>query len=135
MLTALATGGFIASYMVTDGLGVRLAGTATGYAAWQSVISGSMVTGLFVIIRRKPLPLPRGSQGWRVALAGVLATLGYCIAIWAMSGSGMGGVSALRETSIVFAALIGVMFLKERMTPLKWVGVASVTLGVMSLSL
>lgn len=135
VLAALATGGFIASYMVVDGLGVRVAGSATGYAAWQALVGNGLVASVYLVIRRQPLPIPRTKRGAQTAVAGALGALGYCIAVWAMSGTGMGSVSALRETSIVFAALIGIVFLKERMTAQKWIGVATVTAGVISLSI
>ncbi len=133
--TAIATGGFIAGYMVIDGLGVRLAGSAEGYAAWQALIGNGLVASLYLVIRRRPMPVPRGKDGLQIATAGMLGALGYCIAVWAMSQSGMGNVSALRETSIVFAALVGVAFLGEEMTGLKWAGVVSVAAGVFCFSL
>lgn len=109
IVAALATGLFIAGYMVVDGLGVRVSQSATGYAAWQAVIAGLLIPLSFIIIRRHRLALPRGSEGVKTAVAGVLATLGYCIAVWAMSLNNMGGVSAIRETSVLFAALIGIV--------------------------
>ena len=78
--------------------------------------------------------MPRGRGGALVVGAGILGTLGYCIAIWAMSRSAMGGVSAIRETSILFAALIGTFVLHEKMTVPKILGALMVTVGVIFLS-
>lgn len=133
-VAAFATGVFIASYMVVDGLGVRLSQSATSYAAWQAVAAGFLIPASYGVIRRRAPGLPRGKEGALVVGAGVLGTLGYCIAVWAMSRSTMGGVSAIRETSIVFAALIGTFVLNEKMTPQKFLGVLVVAAGVVCLS-
>ena len=133
-VAALATGVFIAGYMVVDGIGVRLAGSALSYAAWQAVVAGLLIPLSYIVIRRQPVRLPRGNDGAKVVVAGLLGTLGYCIAIWAMSQSAMGGVSAIRETSILFAALIGTVVLGEKMTPQKMFGALAVTIGVVCLS-
>lgn len=131
---AFVTGIFIASYMVVDGLGVRLSESAPSYAAWQAVAAGLLIPLSFIIIRRRAPALPRGKEGALVVGAGILGTLGYCIAIWAMSQSAMGGVSAIRETSILFAALIGTFVLHEKMTVPKILGALLVTVGVVCLS-
>lgn len=134
-IAALITGLFIAGYMVVDGLGVRVSQSAAGYAAWQAVVAGFLIPFTFTLIRGHRLHLPHGSEGVKSAVAGVLATLGYCIAVWAMSLSNMGGVSAIRESSVLFAALIGVVVLRERLTFRKLIGAVTVTTGVIFLSL
>lgn len=133
-IAALITGGFIAAYMVVDGLGVRIAGSALGYAAWQAVVAGILIPVSYMIIRRRVLTMPPRREGATVLVAGVLSTLGYCIAVWAMSLTSMGGVSALRETSILFAALIGVFILKEKLSLEKILCAVAVTVGVICVS-
>jgi len=133
-IAAFGAGVFIASYMVVDGLGVRLSDGAASYAAWQAVVAGFLIPLSYVAIRRRTPALPRGKAGALVIGAGILGTLGYCIAVWAMSRSTMGGVSAIRETSILFAALIGAFMLNEKMTPQKILGALTVTIGVVCLS-
>lgn len=133
-LAALISGVFIASYMVVDGLGVRVSERAISYAAWQAVIAGCLIPLSFIVIRRRAPALPRGKDGFTVIVAGILSTLGYCIAVWAMSLTSMGGVSAIRETSILFAALIGILVLHEQLTASKVIGAIAVTLGVICLS-
>ena len=134
-LAALMAGGFIASYMVVDGIGVRVGENALGYAAWQAVAAGVLIPLAYVFIRRETLPMPRGREGLAVVIAGILSTFGYCIAVWAMSLNTMGGVSALRETSILFAALIGVVFLRENLSVQKILCALAVTSGVVIISL
>jgi len=121
--------------MVADGLGVRLSESATGYAAWQAVIAGALIPLAITMIRRQAPKMPKGKEGAMVMGAGILATLGYCIAVWAMSLTTMGGVSAIRESSILFAALIGVFVLGEKLTMQRLSGAIAVTGGVILLSL
>lgn len=134
-IAALTAGGFIASYMVVDGLGVRVAYSALEYAAWQAVVAGTFIPLTYMLIRRRWLTIPTKKDGATALIAGTLSTLGYCIAVWAMSLTSMGGVSALRETSIVFAAIIGVLFLKEQLSIQKFLCAFAVTMGVIFMSL
>ena len=131
---ALATGAFIASYMVSDGIGVRVSAHATGYAAWQAVTQGVAMPVVYWAIRRRPPDLPKGAPGVRVVVAAVIGVFSYCVVVWAMSRSPMGQVSALRETSILFAALIGAVFLHEPITPRRLLGAAVIASGAICLS-
>jgi uncharacterized membrane protein len=70
------------------------------------------------------------------SLVGGLVSIGaYGIVIWAMQSGAMGGVSALRETSVVFAALIGRLFLGEAMSAKRWAVCAVVAAGAVCLGL
>lgn len=115
-MAALVAGMFIASYMVVDGVGVRVSGQPEGYAAWQAVAQGFGMPLVYWLVRRRPPGLPRGASGLKVVLAAIIGTLGYCVIVWAMGRAPMGQVSALRETSILFAAVIGAVFLREPVT-------------------
>ncbi|MDG5749167.1 EamA family transporter [Qipengyuania sp. XHP0207] len=130
LVSAIAAGAFIASYMVVDGLGVRASGSPTGYASWQAAFAGFLIPLAFIVIRRKAPVIPTGKEGASLIFAGVLSALAYCVAVWAMSDAKMGAVSALRETSILFAALFSALALREKMTPGKLIGAVSVTAGV-----
>ena len=111
---ALATGVTIALYSLSDGMGVRRAGDDFSYILWLLAIEGLplLLVGLWLRrgrIRASFVPaLPRGIVG------GICAGLGYGIVIWAMGRAPMAHVSALRETSVILAALIGTMLLRER---------------------
>ena len=108
-----ATGAMIAVYTIIDGLGARRAGAALSYIAWMNVFES---TSLLVAAR-----VWRGARIWaalradlpRTVVAGVMATVGYGIVIYAMSRGAMAHVSALRETSVILAALIGTLVLGE----------------------
>jgi len=116
ILAALATGAFIAGYMVTDGVGVRLSGQPPAYFAWMSLAQGAPMPLVYLAIRRR-LPKVRGDrETWTALGGGVLGFVGYGIVVWALSMTAMAKVSGLRETSILFAAILGVVFLKEPFT-------------------
>lgn len=113
---ALGTGAFIGAYSVTDGVGVRLSGNAVSYTLWMEMLAG--VAFPFVYAHRRDWQsILRGPRETMLAATGgIISTLGYGIIIYAMSRGPMGSVSALRETSVVFAALIGAVFLHEKLT-------------------
>ncbi len=113
---ALGTGCFIGAYSVTDGIGGRLSGAPVAYTVWMSLIYGAAMPLVYIALRGRR-GLMRGAREIGVAAAGgVVSLLGYGMIIFAMSLGPMGSVSALRETSVVFAALIGRFFLSERLT-------------------
>lgn len=134
-LAALATGGFIAAYMVVDGLGVRRSGAAIGYAAWQAVLEGFPMLFVYTAIRKRWPGVAMDRELGKMAIGAAISVTAYGVVIWAMSLSPMGQVSALRETSILFAALIGVVFLKERLTPRRVVGALMIAGGAMALGM
>lgn len=110
---ALGTAVFIAAYTVTDGMGVRRAEAVAAYVAWLAVLDGFPVLCLAAWRRRGQFLALAGETLWTSGAGGLLQLLAYGLVLWAMSFSPMAGVSALRETSVIFAALIGAYLLKE----------------------
>lgn len=116
LLFALGTGCFIGAYSVTDGVGARLSGSPIGYTIWMCLSWGLLMPTTYIMLR-DAASLVRGSREMLTAGAGGLASLlAYGIVIFAMAHGAMGPVSALRETSVVFAALIGRVFLRENLS-------------------
>jgi len=115
LAAALATGVSIAAYTLVDGLGVRASGNWLGYTA--GIFSFSIVVPLWFLAKSGTtfFKAPAGEIAKAVG-GGVISLLAYGAIIWAMQESAMGAVSALRETSVVFAALLGAIFLRERLT-------------------
>ncbi|WP_244848779.1 DMT family transporter [Caballeronia sp. SL2Y3] len=114
-LAAFVTGATIAVYTVIDGIGVRASGHALSYTAWMFAFYLLMLP-LFIALRgRHALRAPAAVVAQNVA-GGLVSVAAYGIVIWAMQFGAMGAVSALRETSVVFAALIGRIFLGEQLT-------------------
>lgn len=126
---ALGTGCFIAAYSVTDGIGVRLSGAPMAYTVWMCALWGVLMPLVYIGLRdRKSLFTLR--PGFFTALGGGLVSLlAYGIIIYAMSGAPMGAVSALRETSVLFAALIGYFFLGETLTVRKMLACVVIATG------
>ena len=129
ILLALATGLLIASYTTIDAIGVRATGNPAVYATWICLIYGMLLPATFVAIRGK-LALDIRSPETLKALAGGLVSLaayGAVIAAFALGPAGP--ITALRETSVVFAALIGRLFLGEALTPRRIAACTVVALG------
>ena len=130
VLYALLTGTFIASYTVVDGLGVRQAGSILGFAVWLTVADG-LLTFLLVSIW-KPFAVRQVlRRNWLVGfLGGALQVGAYWIIIWALALAPMAMVSSLRETSVLFAAVISTFVLKEGFGVWRFVSAGLVTLGL-----
>ncbi len=131
---ALSNAVIIATYTVVDGLGVRQAEHALQYVAILFLLDG-WPFGLMVLLRRGPaVAWPYARARAPMALVAASASLGsYGIALWAMTRAPVALVAALRETSVLFAVLIGVAFLKEAFTLRRAVGTAAIVAGVMAL--
>lgn len=127
---ALLTGVSIASYTVVDGLGVRQAGSVLGYAVWLTIGNGVLTFIIALFWKKREI--------WRVmkgnittGIAGGTMQIGaYWIIVWALAIAPMGMVSALRETSVLFAALISTFLLKEGFSVWRFVSASLVTFGL-----
>ena len=135
ILAALATGLFIASYTVTDGIGSRLSGHPQSYAAWLFLFQGAPMPLVYMAMRGRLAIDPYDRETLKAASSGILSLLGYGIVIWALALSPMGQVSALRETSILFAVLLGRVFLGERLTLNRIVAGVTIAIGAIVLSI
>lgn len=130
LLFAAGTAAFIAAYTIVDGIGVRAAGSVAGYIAWLFALDAIPIVVVAWVLRRRELRWTVRSE-WRKGLVGgVLALCAYGLVIWAMSLAAMAAVSALRETSVIFAALIGTILLKERFGGLRISAAVLVAAGV-----
>ena len=135
VLYACGSGVIIACYTVLDGMGVRQAGGAAGYVVWLFMLDALPLTLLVMFRRGRELRQIMVLE-WRKSLfGGTLAIVAYGLVIWAMSRGSMAQVSALRETSVVFAVLIGVFALKERFGPKRLLASVLVVAGLLILHL
>ena len=128
-LFALATGGFIASYTLVDGIGARASGTASGYMVWISLLSALSILASIHWLQRSQRRPP--SQRTRRAgiIVGLMSYGATWLVIWAMTQAPIALVSALRETGVVFAVIIGVAVLKERLNLARLVSIATTLTG------
>lgn len=139
---AAMTGLSIATYTVTDGVAVRHSGTAAGYTAWMMLVEGLMMSVAFATILARRGAAVGDRVGDRVGdgagdragdraglqatlralgrgdvvrgvIAGALSLLAYGLVLWAQTRGALAAVSALRETSVIFGAALGSVFLRE----------------------
>lgn len=133
---ALANALVIAAYTLTDALGVRASGDALQYVAALYLVHGWPFALLVLGRRGGGACLAYARARWPVAALGALASLlSYGIALWAMTQAPVATVAALRETSVLFAALLGTWLLKEAFTPQRAAGTALILAGVAALRL
>ncbi|HEX5600836.1 MAG: EamA family transporter [Pseudomonadota bacterium] len=132
---ALLTSITITSYTLVDGLGARIGPSPAPYIVWLFLLNGIVMAAYGLI--RVPAAMVQGAKSsWYMALTGgVLLTSAYAIAIWAMTVAPIALVAALRETSVLFATLIGIVFLREPVYALRIVAGCVVLVGIVLLRL
>lgn len=115
-MMALGTGCFIAAYSLVDGTGARLSGSAVGFYAWLGLANAAIFTLYMAATTPQVLrDLPRAGRKvfW---IGGSASFLAYSLVIWSFTQAPIALVTALRETSIIFALLIGVLLMGERLS-------------------
>ena len=113
LLAAVGTGLTIAAYTTVDGVGVRLSASPVGYIGWLILLQ-SLCVPLFAVVRRRDVLL---KQPRRILLsglaAGALSVLAYGLVLWAQTRGALAPIAALRETSVIFGAIIGTLVFRE----------------------
>jgi drug/metabolite transporter (DMT)-like permease len=132
---ALSNAAIIAVYTLVDGAGARASGNAASYAAWLTFLEAFPFL-LWIRASRGREAVAYIARSWRRGVVAGAASLGaYAIVLWAMTRAPVAAVAALRETSVLFAALIGAIWLKEGFGLPRLAGAASVVAGVAALKL
>ena len=132
---ALANAVVIAIYTLIDGTGARNAGSPWSYVIWLSWLEGFPILAWVLWTRGRPA-IDYLLRRWRRGALGGAASIGaYAIVLWAMTLAPIAIVSALREVSVVFAALMGTWFLKESFGWRRLAGAVGVAVGVAALRL
>ena len=128
-LFALTNAGVIVVYTLVDGQGARLSGHAFSYTGWMFLLTAPLLLAISAAGRGREV-LQRLQSGWGRGLLGGACTLAsYGLALWAMTQAPIALIAALRETSVVFAAIIAAYCLKEPITPLRYASIFTVTAG------
>ncbi len=118
-ILAAVTGCFIAAYSLVDGLGARVAGSAVGFYS-LAAIGNAIVFAIFLHLRNPGVLGRLRHEGRFVFIFGGAASyIAYALVVWGFTQAPIALVTALRETSIVFALFFGVVFMKERLDLLK----------------
>lgn len=130
---AILTGIAIASYSIVDGLGVRASQSPLGYIGWLFLLE--CIPGVFFIAYRRKHWSGIQTKILTIGFGGgLLSAVAYGLAIYAKSLTSLGTVSAIRESSVIIAALIGVIWFKERPWKLRMLAAMIVAGGVILLA-
>ena len=130
---ALATGACIAGYTVIDAQGVRAAPSAASYIVWTFMMLGGGIGSVFALWRGRAFLVAAAAQ-WKPGLiAGALSIVTYGLALTAFRIGATPRLAALRETSILFATAIAVVFFKERLTRARYAGIVAIAGGALAL--
>jgi drug/metabolite transporter (DMT)-like permease len=134
-LAAIGTGLTIAAYTTVDGVGVRLSHSPVGYIGWLMLLE-SLGVPMFALIRRRDVLL---KQRPRILLsglaAGALSVLAYGLVLWAQTRGALAPIAALRETSVIFGAIIATLVFREPFGRTRIGATILVTAGIVLLNL
>ena len=130
---ALGNAAVIATYTIIDGTGARLAGDPWAYIVWLFVLDSIPFSIYMLVTRKRQFAAALVERRWHGLIGGALSAGAYAISVWAMTKAPVALVASLRETSVLFATLIGARLLKERLTLRRWAGVGAVVIGVVAL--
>jgi drug/metabolite transporter (DMT)-like permease len=130
---AVANAFVIAAYTIIDAQGARLSGAPVSYTLWFFVANGLVVTGLALAQHGARVPAYFRRLWLRSLLGGACALGAYAIALWAMTRAPVALVAALRETSVIFAAVIAFIIFKEKMTGQRIAATCAVLAGLVAL--
>jgi len=129
LIFALATGVFIAGYTLVDGLGARASGDPHGYMVWLSLVTSIVIVACGHWLQpQQRVPIARRTRNAGIA-AGIMSYGAAWVVIWALTLAPLALVSALRETGVVFAVVIGVVVLEERLSLSRLISIATTLLG------
>jgi drug/metabolite transporter (DMT)-like permease len=134
LLAAIGTGLTIAAYTTVDGVGVRASGSPAGYIGWLMLLE-SLGVPLFALIRRRDILT---KQPRRIIAAGLLggalSVLAYGLVLWAQTRGALAPIAALRETSVIFGAIIGTVAFREPFGRARIAATIVVSVGIVLLN-
>ena len=133
LLLAFITAGFISSYSIVDGIGARIGGTALGFYGYLTILNGFIYTAIIAKIRPGMATHVLRFRIRETLFGGGISFLAYGLVVWSFTKAPIALVAALRETSVIFALLFGVIVLKEELTWLKAGAVILTLTGVILL--
>jgi drug/metabolite transporter (DMT)-like permease len=130
LIFALGAAAGTAGYTIADGVGARVSENVIAYVAWMFLLTAPVLSTSAYFLRGRAVFSISPSQ-WRSGfIAGTLSAVAYWIAVWGMTQAPIALVAALRETSILFAVLLGVFFFGEKLDRWKIVAAVMIVIGV-----
>ena len=134
VMYALGTGLFISCYSITDGYGGRISASPLNYTAWLMILNAVIFSILLTIMNKPGVVKGVFREGKKIFfIGGTLSYTVYATIVWAFTQASVPTVAALRETSIIFALLIGFFVLKEKFTLLKTAAALTIFFGIVLL--
>ena len=131
VIYALVTGFFIMGYSITDGYGARVSNSFLSYMGWSFILNATIFPIILKINNKSEIITKIFKEGKKIFfIGGTLSYIVYGIVIWGFTQVPIALITALRETSIIFALLIGTFFLKEKFTLLKVIATFIIFFGV-----
>jgi drug/metabolite transporter (DMT)-like permease len=137
VVAAVLTGLAIATYTLLDGIGVRRSGSPLGYAAWLLALHAALTLPMTALARRTrwaPSTEERRPSWALATAAGAMAMLAYALVLWAQAHGALAAVAALRESSVVVAAVLGVVVFREQLGRTRILASVAVAVGVVLLA-
>ncbi len=135
LAVAVANIGIIVAYTLVDGIGARLSGSPGAYVGLMMLLTGVLLVPAMLLWR--PAEVMAGLRStWPVGLlGGTLVMLSYGAALWAMTRAPIGAVAALRETSVLFGAVIAIVFMGEKPSLVRAIATLAIFSGLTLLRL
>ena len=130
ILLAMVTGCFIAAYSMVDALGTRLGGNAFSFFGSVAILSAIFVSAYIVVSQRETFKVVLISHKLLMSVGGGISYFAYIIVLWACLYAPISVVSSLRETSVFFAVIFGVLLLGEKLTISKILSSILIVLGI-----
>ena len=127
---ALGIGAFIAAYSITDAIGTKLIGNAFSFFGAMAIINRLLLAAYLSLFEEKMIQRMKTSFNFRYVFAGIISFICYVVVLWGYTVLPVPVVSSVRETSVVFAALIGVFVLRESLNFSKAFMISMVVLGL-----
>jgi drug/metabolite transporter (DMT)-like permease len=127
---AFTNAAVVVAYTLVDGVGARLSGNAVSYVAWMMAGTALLIVPIGLIFYRKEIAEKERGFWLRTTAGGALTIASYGIALWAMTKAPIGLVAALRETSVLFAAILGALIFDERFGPKRWAALILIVAGI-----
>jgi drug/metabolite transporter (DMT)-like permease len=127
---AFTNAAIVVAYTLVDGVGARLSGNALSYVAWMMAGTAIIIVPIALVFYRAQIADKERSFWVRTFIGGAISIASYGIALWAMTKAPIGIVAALRETSVLFAAILGALMFEERFGPKRWAALILIVAGI-----
>jgi len=131
---ALLTGLFVGGYSIVDGYGARISFSPLSFMGWSFLLN-ALIFPILLSVMNQPNVVKKVFSEAKLLFwfGGTISFIVYAIVVWGFTQAPIPLVSALRETSVIIALLIGTIFLKERFTILKALSILVIFVGVILL--